>query len=69
MRTALQEQLANEILSALAAGRMTQKELAMWTGLTEKHVSRVLRGRDDGSLETWQSFASALRRSWEVRLA
>lgn len=66
--TMMQRAMADAVLGALVARGWTQKELANRCGLTEKHVSRVLRGRDEGSFETWQEFATRLQMRWEVRL-
>jgi transcriptional regulator with XRE-family HTH domain len=61
--------MAVAVQNALLARGWTQKELANRCGLTEKHVSRVLNGRDAGSFEVWQEFATRLQMRWEVRLA
>ena len=66
--TSLQRALSRAVRSSLAQRGMTQKQLAIRCDLSEKHVSRVLNGSDEGSFEVWQHFAQALGLRWQVDL-
>lgn len=66
--TPLQRDLARCVSHELVRAGMTQKALAIRCDLSEKHVSQVLTGQAEGSFETWQKFAQALSRRWDVSL-
>jgi hypothetical protein len=55
--------LERKVRAGLHANRMTQAMLARRVGATEKHVSRVLNGYDDGSIPFWDAL---LRESWRA---
>jgi transcriptional regulator with XRE-family HTH domain len=49
----LQAGLATVVRSALSEDGATQSDLARHLGVSQKHVSRLLNGRDEGSLSQW----------------
>lgn len=53
--TEIQEFLAGLVRSA----GMTQRELAQTVGITESYLSRMLNGRVEGTLSTWQRLLDA----------
>jgi hypothetical protein len=58
--TALQQSLATTVLSA---GK-SQAWLAAETGYTEKHISQMMRGKEEGSLTAWQRLLDAAGVVW-----
>lgn len=66
--TGLQRQLSTAIVAALQRHGVTQKTLAIRTGFSEKHVSRLLTGQAEGSFDAWERIAMALGTEWHVAL-
>lgn len=54
-------ELADKVRAGLRMNKRTQAMLARRVGATEKHVSRVLTGHDDGSVPFWDAM---LREAW-----
>src|SRR5690349_15167443 len=54
-RPPLVDELAVRVRARLTENGLTQAVLARRVGATEKHVSRVLNGRDDGSIPFWDA--------------
>ena len=67
-RPPLQRQMAQQISAALAERAESQHVLAIRAGITEKHLSQIMRGHATGSLDVWQQLGTALGRTWEVTL-
>lgn len=63
-RPPLSIELSNKVRTGLRMNRLTQAMLARRVGATEKHVSRVLNGLDDGSIPFWDAL---LREAWRAR--
>ncbi len=45
--------------STIRASRVPQSELAVATGMSEKHVSQMMTGRAMGTLTAWQALLDA----------
>jgi lambda repressor-like predicted transcriptional regulator len=60
--------LSQAILDALVETGTSNRALARQTGVTEKHLSRVLCGWDRASLPLFETWARALGYRWVVRL-
>jgi transcriptional regulator with XRE-family HTH domain len=52
--------IKTRIRAELRADGCTQKDLAWYLGLSEKHVSQVLTGRVTGSFDVIEAMASAV---------
>lgn len=52
--TPLQRALSDIVRERLTASAMTQADAAAFVGVSEKHLSRILNGRDEGTLTMWQ---------------
>lgn len=59
MMTPLQTELINRVLHNLERNPTTQKTLAHNAGITDKHLTRLLKGHDEGRLKTWQKILDA----------
>jgi ribosome-binding protein aMBF1 (putative translation factor) len=59
MTTWLREDLADTVRSGLRERGRSQSWLAEQTGFTEKHISRALNGRVEGSLTLWATLVEA----------
>lgn len=57
----LARELADKVRAGLRVNRRTQAMLARRVGVSQKHVSRVLTGYDDGSVPFWDAM---LREAW-----
>lgn len=57
-----------EVKSRLSARGMTQAELALRSGVTQKHVSMVLKGHAFASPELLDRWARILMANWRVEL-
>jgi transcriptional regulator with XRE-family HTH domain len=68
-RTNLHRDLSAAVRRAANEADMTQALLATRAGLSEKHVSRMLKGRDVGTLDAWDRLAVGLGKRWSVDLA
>jgi transcriptional regulator with XRE-family HTH domain len=60
--------MARLLLDALTDAGMTQAEFARRVGVTEKHVSRVMTGKQFASMETLDYWAFVLGRRWHIEL-
>lgn len=58
-RTALQATMAQAVVVAMHAQHLNQVQLAERAGVTPTFVSRLLSGRAEGSLTTWEKLLRA----------
>jgi predicted XRE-type DNA-binding protein len=56
----IQGLLISEIRAELCRRDMTQSELAVLVGITDKHMSQLLTGRAVGALPLWSALLTAL---------
>lgn len=61
MMTPLQQELIDRVRTNIDhwPHKITQQELAHRAGITDKHVSRLLHGKDQGRITTWQKLLDA----------
>jgi transcriptional regulator with XRE-family HTH domain len=57
---ALQEQLTKAVRQGLIERGWSQAELARRAGISEKHLSQMLKGRTEGSLSMWDQLLTIL---------
>ncbi len=58
--TKLQTHLAGLVRVGMHKQKMSQKALARRVSMTDKHVSQMLSGRVQGTLEAWQKLLDAV---------
>lgn len=59
--TELQLRLINLVRNGLNEANMTQSELAVAIGITDKHMSQLLSGNEAGSLRVWNAMLRQLK--------
>jgi DNA-binding XRE family transcriptional regulator len=59
--TELQLRLVNLIRQGLADANMTQSELAVAIGISDKHMAQLLVGNAAGSLRVWNAMLRELK--------
>lgn len=59
--TELQLRLVNLVRNGLAEASMTQSELAMAIGISDKHMAQMLCGNATGSLKVWNAMLRQLK--------
>lgn len=58
MSVTLQQALAQSVRSRLAVLGKTQRQFAAEVGISEKHMSRLLTCREEGTLHMWSKLLS-----------
>jgi DNA-binding XRE family transcriptional regulator len=59
--TELQLRLINLVRNGLNDARMTQSELAVAVGISDRHICRLLSGADTGSIRVWNDMLRHLK--------
>lgn len=62
------EEIRNQIINARNDSGMTQKELALKTGLTQANVSKIEKGLSHPTIDTLLKIASGLDKRLVIRL-
>jgi plasmid maintenance system antidote protein VapI len=57
----IRQYLAGELRRQMGETKVRQRDLALVVGISEKHLSQVLTGRAQGTLEMWDKLFGALR--------
>lgn len=64
----LRTEMAWQLRLAIHRAKITQRELAERTGLTQKHISQLVTNQADGSFAVWDDLAQALGLRWRIAL-